>query len=232
MTLTNNKSPLIGTLLERSMHLSLKQRMAFHGDLIEQVVDEYVIDIVRGDLLIEIQTKSFSKIKNKLTHLLDQHRVLLLHPIPIKKFIVKSDENGEFINRRKSPKTGRIEDFFREAVYIPDLLINPNLSVKILMVNIDEYWVNDKKGSWRRQYWSIVDKKVTGVIKEMDFYGYEDYLHLLPQNIKQPFTNKDLASKLGISNSLAGKMSYTLRKMGILNLVGKSANSFLFMKNI
>jgi len=226
-----SESPLIGTLFERSMHASLKQWIARPGDLCEQVVDDYVIDVIHNDLLIEIQTKNFSKIKTKLNHLLKQHKVLLVHPIPKNKWIIKIDRDHQQLSRRKSPKKGRVEEFFREAVYIPDLLMNSNLSVKILLVNMDEYWTNEKKGSWRRKYWSIADQILKDVVNVMDIQRVDDYLKFFPQNINQPFTNKDLSSELGISYSLAGKISYTLRKMGILKLAGKSGNSYLFMIN-
>ena len=48
----------IGTLGERSLHASLKDWLAEPGDEIEKQVDGYHIDIVRGQLLIEIQSNA------------------------------------------------------------------------------------------------------------------------------------------------------------------------------
>ena len=42
----------IGTLNEKALHSSLKEWYAQQGDRLEQSVDGYVIDIVRGDLLV------------------------------------------------------------------------------------------------------------------------------------------------------------------------------------
>ena len=44
-------------------------------------VDGYVIDIVRDNLKLEIQTSNFSSIKSKLKDLVGVHRIRLIYPI-------------------------------------------------------------------------------------------------------------------------------------------------------
>ena len=56
----------IGTLRERPLHASLKRWYARPGDRVEVAVDGYVVDLVRGDLLIEIQTRGFATLRPKL----------------------------------------------------------------------------------------------------------------------------------------------------------------------
>ena len=79
----------IGVLNESSLHSSVKQWYALPGDVLEANVDGYVVDIVRGDLLIEIQSASFSSIAEKLRHLVRKYAVLLVHPVAKEKWIVK-----------------------------------------------------------------------------------------------------------------------------------------------
>ena len=55
--------PHVGTLREKPLHAALKRWVATEGDLIEEPVAGYVIDLVRDDVLIEIQTRGFSSIK-------------------------------------------------------------------------------------------------------------------------------------------------------------------------
>ena len=52
--------PHVGTLREKPLHADLKHWYAEEGDLVEEPVGGYVIDLVRDGLLIEIQTRSFS----------------------------------------------------------------------------------------------------------------------------------------------------------------------------
>src|ERR1051326_2954643 len=108
----------IGLVNERPLHASLKQWYARPGDRFEVPVDGFVIDIVRDDLLIEIQTRNFSAISRKLSRLTRSYRVRLVYPVVQEKWIVRvGAKNGAV--RRKSPKRGRIEDLFWELVSIP-----------------------------------------------------------------------------------------------------------------
>ena len=80
----------IGLLNEKALHASLKQWYARPGDRFEVTVGGFVIDIVRDDLLIEIQTGNFASIKAKLTRLVDSHQVRLIYPIAQERWIVRS----------------------------------------------------------------------------------------------------------------------------------------------
>jgi hypothetical protein len=64
-----NKLSGIGLLNEKPLHASLKQWYARPGDRFEVPVDGFVIDIVRGRLLIEIQTRNFASTRAKLIKL-------------------------------------------------------------------------------------------------------------------------------------------------------------------
>ena len=107
----------IGLLNEKPLHASLKEWYAQPEDEFEVAVDGFVIDIVRDDLLVEIQTGSLASIKSKLTKLASSHQIRLIYPIAQEKWIVRlPKDNGSAIARRKSPKRGRVEDLFWEMV--------------------------------------------------------------------------------------------------------------------
>ena len=59
----------IGTLNEGPLHASIKEWYKKGGDKQEVEVDGYIIDLVRGDQLIEIQTANFSQISRKIVRL-------------------------------------------------------------------------------------------------------------------------------------------------------------------
>src|SRR5215204_301430 len=144
----------IGLLNEKPLHASLKQWYALPGDLFEVPVDGFVIDIVREDLLIEIQTRNFASINSKLIKLTRSHRVRLIYPIVHEKWIVRSPSvNGIDSVRRKSPKRGRLEDLFWELVSIPQLLASPNFSLEVLMIRGEEVRRYEGKRAWRRKGW-------------------------------------------------------------------------------
>src|SRR5262245_23712671 len=109
--------PSIGSLNEKSLHAALKAWCLQPGDQTEVPVEGYIIDIVRGDLLIEIQTRNFSALKAKLLKLTAQSPVRLIYPITLQEWIVKLPTNGhETPSRRKSPKRGTLFHIFEELV--------------------------------------------------------------------------------------------------------------------
>jgi len=219
----------IGTLNESSLHSTLKLRYKKAEDQLEVPIENFVIDIVRDDLLIEIQTKNFSSIKNKLETLLKNHRVRLIHPIVKDKWIINMDQQtSKIISKRLSPSHQSYLDIFEELIRIPDLISNPNLTIELVVVQIEEFRINDGKGSWRRKGWSIYDKKLVNIVEKKEFCSPIDFLMLKPSTLKPPFTNADLAYSLKKPLRLAQKMSYCLRKMGIIKVVSKSGRSMLF----
>ena len=225
----NSSLNSIGTFNESSLHSTLKLWYKKLEDQLEVPVENFIIDIVRDDLLIEIQTKNFSTIKKKLEVLLKNHRVLLIHPIVKDKWIINVDHHLTKINRKRlSPTHHSYLDIFEELIRIPDLIANPNFTIELPLVQIEEFRINDGKGSWRRKGWSIYDQRLVNVVERKVFCSPIDFLMLKPINLKTPFTNAELAHLLDKPLRLAQKMSYCLRKMGILKVIGKSGKFLLF----
>lgn len=215
-------------MVEMTLHASIKEWYASPGDQIEVEVDGYVIDIVRGDTLIEIQTRNFSALKTKLSDLSTFHRVRLVHPISQVKWIVRIDKKEEIISRRRSPKKGRIEDLFHELVYIPNLPLNPSFSVEVLLIQSEEVLIDDNRGSWRRGRWSIHNRRLLKVVGRKTFSTPKDYLKLLPEALPGNFTTKALAGALNLRHSLAQKMTYCLRHIGVIEVTGKQGRMLVY----
>lgn len=225
--MSNNKN-IFSTLNESSLHSALKQWYFMPGDKVESKIDGYVIDLVREDTLIEIQTSNFSSIKTKLGKLIENHKVILVYPIPVTKWIVTLSASGEEIRRRKSPKTGTKYDLFNELIRIPNLINNDNFSLELLMIEVEETRCEDGKGSWRRNGISIIDKKLLKVIEKIFINNKKDFFNFLPNNIVNPFSNKTLSNDLKLSIFKTRKITYTLKKMGFIENSGKNKNELLF----
>jgi hypothetical protein len=217
---------------EHSLHSEIKEWYTVPGDKIEAKIDDFIIDIVRGTLLIEIQTKNFSAIKRKLSSLVKNHQVRLVHPIPERKWIVRVTETGKIVGRRRSPRKGRLVDLFYELVSIADIIDNENFTLEVLMIEEEEIRCNDGKGSWRRKGVSIKDAKMINVNSKRLFKNRWDFLAFLPDDLTTPFTNRTLANQAGMSIPLARKITYCLRKMGVLTNVGKKRRELMFQKTL
>lgn len=220
----------IGQLNEKALHAALKEWYARPGDRFEVPLDGYVIDIVRDDLLLEIQTGNFTAIRRKLKKLLDHHPLRLIYPIAREKWIIKLEEDGQAqISRRKSPKRGRVEDLFYQMVSFPRLLDHPNFSLEVLLIREEELRRKSHNGhrNWRRKGWGIIERRLLEVVECRLFTSPADWRTLLPANLSE-FTSKDLAEAGGLSRPLAQKICYCLRKAEIITSAGKQGRAILY----
>ena len=221
-------SPHVGTLRERPLHAALKAWYAGDGDLIEVPVDGFVIDIVRDDLLIEIQTRSFSSIKRKLTTLLETHPVRLVHPIAVEKWIVKPATKQGPATRRKSPRKGSPHDLFAELVSFPDLVAHPNLTLDVVLIRAEEEWRHDGTRGWRRKGWVVEERRLLEVVAVTSIDTPADLVEFLPPDMPKEFTTADLAAAMGSTRRLAQQTAYCLRHCGVLEVVDKRGNAIVY----
>jgi len=215
-------------MTEHSLHNQLKNWYAREGDQVEARFGDYIVDIVRDDLLIEIQTRNFSSIKQKLYQLIKEHRVRLVHPIQHQKWIIRLNSDGSVVSRRRSPKRGRVEEIFSQLVYMPDFCVSENAEVEVLLVNMEEYLIDDGKGSWRRRRWSIHDRKLISVEHSMKFKDPSEFINILPRELPPEFTVRQLAKQSKLPIRLAQRMAYCLRHMDVIEINGKKGRANLY----
>jgi hypothetical protein len=221
----------IGTLNEKPLHEALKRWYAQPGDLFEVPVDGFYADIVRGGLLIEIQTRNFSSIRRKLEKLVVNHPVRLVYPIPREKWITKPGEDGSGpVSRRRSPKRCAFEDVFWELVRLPELLDHPNFSIELLLIEEEEVRRYDGVLGWRRRGWVTDERRLLRVVDRRMLNTPADAQAFIPETLPEPFSVTELATATSISIKLAQKMVYCLRKMGCLVQTGKRGNAILYAR--
>ena len=219
---------MIGTLRETELHAALKRYYARSGDRLEAEVDGYIVDIVRDDELVEIQTHNFAAMKRKLNRLLEQHAVRVVYPIAQAKWItrVKMDRQTP-IGRRKSPHRGALEDVFLELVSLPELMAHPRFTLEVVLMHEEEIRC-PRSGKQRRRDWSVCDRRLRDVIESVAFAGPHDFRRFIPSDLSVPFTSHALAAALQRPDYFAQKMTYCLRKMGVLTVVGKRQRAWLY----
>lgn len=226
--------PHIGTLHETALHAALKLYCAQPGDEFEVPVNGYVIDLRRGNTLIEIQTGNFGAFKRKLPALLEHYHVRVVHPIAVEKWITRVSAAGEKLGRRKSPRHGVWADVFLELVSLPELALHPNFSLEVLLIHEEEIRVPAKPAKRRRRWkkeWRTHNRRLLEVVEWEVFETPADYAHrFLPVELPQPFTNRALAKALGQPAFIAQKITYCFRRMGLIELAGKQGRSLLFRR--
>lgn len=222
--------PLVGTLGEKPLHADLKQWYAERDDEIEAPVAGFVVDVARRGLLIEIQTRGFSSMKRKLNALLDEHAVRVVHPIATDLWIVKVDHAGEVLSRRKSPRRGVTADVFRELVAFPELISHPHFTLEVLHVQEEQVRRHEPDRAWRRRGWVVVERRLLRVTGRVVVDAPSALADLLPTELPAEFTTKELAQVLGRPRRLAQQMTYCLRRVGSVEVIGKDGNALVYAR--
>lgn len=226
------RTTTIGTLNESTLHADLKKYIGKDGDQFEIDVDGYVIDIVRGHTLIEIQTGNFSSIKTKLIDLSSRHPLRLVYPIAKEKWIIKfHPDSSQQKSRRKSPKRGQPAEIFNELVAIPEIFHQPNFSLEVVMIREEEVRHYLGKRRWRNRGWATLERRLIDVLETHHFHGPDSLLRLITGSLPEKFTTKEIANEMGVSHRLAQKAAYCFRKTGNFELVGKRGRSYLYSIN-
>ena len=220
----------IGTLNEGPLHQALKSLYTGVDAVQEVSVGSYVAD-VRGadDVLYEIQTGGFASLKKKLVALIEHHRVVLVHPIAQVRYIVKLPvcEDDE-ATRRRSPKRGSIADIVSELVSIPRLLNHPNFELEVVLIEEDEFRVFEPDKVRGRRGWRVVQRRLVEVLERHRFCSAADLFCLVPGELPETFTTRDLAEAMRQPRWIAQKLAYCLREAGEITLCGKEGNALCY----
>lgn len=219
----------IGTLSEKTVHAILKNYYEPDEDRQEIPIENYVADIYADGEILEIQTRSFNRMRDKLTAFLPLYPVTIIYPIPREKWLIWIDEeSGELSSKRKSPAKGKTYDAFAELYKIKMFLQHPNLRLKLVLVDIEEYrllngWSRDKKKGSSRY-----DRIPLQIVEEVDITCPRDYMQFIPYELQEPFGVKDFAKAAHIPAQRAQVVIHILFHMGMIKRVGKKGNAFLY----
>jgi len=200
----------IGTLNEGSLHAAFKELYSEPGDEFEVSLDRFVIDIKRGDQLIEVQTVSFASMGKKLDHLLPDYRVLLVHPIAVATYLDRPDRP-----LRKSPKSGSIFNLFEELVSVPTLIDHPNLTIEVPLVTVVKTQIEDPKARRGRGGYRTVNRSLREIHETYRFRTADDLFDLVPtDDLPDRFTTADVAKVAKVPRPVAQRIAYCFRPLG------------------
>lgn len=219
----------IGTLSEKTVHAILKNYYEPDEDRQEIPIENYVADIYADGEIIEIQTRQFNKMRNKLMVFLPLYPVTIVYPIPREKWLIWIDEeNGELSKKRKSPARGNVYIAFPELYKIKMFLKDPNLRIKLVFLDMEEYrllngWSKDKKKGSSRY-----DRIPTELVEEVDITCLQDYMQFIPYELEDEFTSRDFARAAHINVQLAQTVLNILYHVGVITRTGKKGNQYLY----
>ena len=219
----------IGTLSEKTVHAILKNYYQPDEDHQEIPIENYVADIFENEEIIEIQTRQFNKMRNKLSTFLPLYPVTIVYPIPRQKWVIWIDEeSGELSKPRKSPLKGTPYTVFPELYRIKNFLKDPNLRLKLVLMDMEEYkllngWSRDKKKGSSRY-----DRIPIELVDEVEINCVEDYMQFVPYELEGEFTVKEFSKAAHIPAKLGSIVVNILYYVDTLQRIGKKGNSYLY----
>lgn len=219
----------IGTLGERTLHVILKNFYESDAAFHEVKTGRFTADIKRGCDIVEIQTRAFRNLREKLPVLLEENTVKVVFPIAEKKYITWIDpQSGEMSERRKSPKSGSIWDMFLELWEIRKLLPSEGLSFDAVYLEIEEYKFLTGRSRDKKHYGAVRAERIpTKLLKIETYESAEDFKSILPK-LPSEFTVAEFKEAAKLKTGFAGKIISTLATLGVIEKCGERKRAYLY----
>ncbi len=190
----------------------------------------------KKNIIYEIQRSFSRKFSKKIDLLLklSEMRIVIIHPIVISQKVTRM-KHTEIINTSYVNKHVDIYSLF-------DTLVNFNVEfienrMEFYIPFVKEHLLKEYIGTWgksnRRRYRTI-QRDLISIEKMTRLKTQDDFLDLLPKDLPEVFTNRELAEKLKLTGSIirikriTARMTYSLCRLGILKKVGKRGRSHEF----
>lgn len=215
----------IGTISEKTVHAVVKNYYEPDEDHQEIPIEGKCADIYTADgRIIEIQTRAWNKLKDKLDIFLPSYDVTAVLPMPDHKQLIWIDpDTGELC---KPGRNGRYYNMYAPLIEIYKIrkyLTSPNMHVRILKMDMIEYKLLSGKSKDRKRFGAErYDRIPTNLTEEIILDIPEDYMQFVPENLPEEFKAKDFAKAAKLSERSTGYIIGLLKEIGIIEKIGKA----------
>lgn len=215
----------IGTLKEKSLHAALKQYLEPDESHREVMVGRFVADIVNEAGIMEVQTRDFGRLREKIDFFLEHYPVTVVYPVAGVKWLISVAEDGGVSRRRRGPKPEGPWNILPELYRVRDQLRKPGLSFCVPVLEVEEYRLKDGKG--RRGY-TRWERMPVRLLDEVWVRGPKDYPRLLPLGLPEEFTAKEFTAQ-GRFSHMAGSLALiAARELGAVERTGSRGRAYLY----
>jgi len=223
------KSALIGTLGEKSLHSAIKSYLEPDASFHEVKLGRHVADICDGSRIVEIQTGQFYKLRGKLAKFLSFSPVTVVYPVAAKKRVFWVDKaTGEVSGGRVSPRRGKPWDILPELYQLASLLFSPGLSFCILMTELDEYRYADGWGKDNKRNASRVDRVPVAFEEQLTLSERGDFATLIPDGLGEEFTSAEFTKRSDFRGRRSWEALKALELTGAVAREGKRGKSIIY----
>lgn len=208
--------------------------MSYHeitvADMESQKCTEYAqkkkitADVCIDGHIYEVQTGGFFPLREKIKWYMynTDYAVTVVAPIAKIKHLCWIDPVcGHVSTRRRSPKTGKVQDLAKELYWISELITDPKyssrLEIKVMLLEIEEYRIKDGWGNDGKRGSNRYDKIPISLMSVETLGNATDYAkHFLTDTLVSPFTAADYTRATTIRGKAAYSALHILEEFGLI----------------
>ncbi len=214
----------IGTLGEKSIHAILKYYFEENAQNHECSVGNCVADIVGTHGVIEIQTRQFHRLSNKLVHLLPEAPVTVVYPVIRRKRILWIDPGtGELTRSGTFRAFQKPERVFAELYRIRAHVTHPNFRLCIVVMDAEDFRCENRRIN-------KIDRIPTGLVDVQYYAAPSDFRVFLPEGLPETFTSAQLANIRKIPRTDAQQLLRMLVLLGQAEVIGKDGRTNIYRR--
>ncbi|MBQ1202549.1 MAG: hypothetical protein IIX61_01870 [Loktanella sp.] len=205
----------IGVLAEKTVHAALKWWLDDNPAHHEVLLPEgSIADIFDGHRVTEVQTAGFSAFRPKLQRLLAHYPVTVVHPVIRQKWLAwLSPETGEVTKPRRSSRMGGFFDAGRELVYLLPCLGHENLTIQLVLLDVEECRLADGWGRGGKRGSHRVSREPLCLCDTVTLSDAASYAALLPPSLPASFTTADFSKAARLrGRALSGTLKVLLAR--------------------
>ena len=200
----------------------------------------YRVDVINQDnsIACEIHRSNFGKqFSRKIQALISIPKMYLIIVCPlISTQKIYRMNNDNIINTSYYKKPYALYSLFDLLVRIKTPLIENRMEFRVHLIseNVIKQFQGYFGQTTRRKY-KVVKRELKSIEETRVFKTQQDFIELLPAELPSKFTNKELKEALDLPKvsgrsvlRLAGRMTYSLWRLGILNRIGKRRQAYVY----
>ena len=219
-------------IAEGSVHKAIKLYVEPRAEKHEVPLLGGVADVYNENGVFEVQTGSFKPLAPKLRRFLPEHKVTIVHPFRVRTRHRWLDrESGEIITPKSAGGSVRsLYSVGRELYAIRDLIGDPNLTVRIIAYECDEYRVLDGWDKTKRRGATLLGRTPTALLGEIELSTLSDYTALIPSALDESFLAKDYMRAVKSRSRYDALNLKLLEFLGLIERVGKQGNAYIYRR--
>ncbi|MBQ8293070.1 MAG: hypothetical protein IJX78_04580 [Bacilli bacterium] len=215
----------IGTKQERTLHQYLKYYFCDNPDYHEQKCGSYIVDILKNEQIIEIQTSSFNAMRKKLESLLPNYPITIVYPIIVEKKIHNYDENGQFVSSKKSPKKEHPLKIGKELYKLNHILNNKNLNFICTILKIDEHRI-PYLNRYKQKRMTRINQIPYELVENINLKEGNTLASLIP--FDKEFTALEFKKKLKLSPRETSSTLIALRTLNVIKVTRQDGKKYIY----